>query len=78
MACEATRADSEYDWKDVAVALSASNARLCEIALEADKLRDEVEAFLTAACSGTGRVHRSKVDRLIKAYEAYCVVRSGQ
>lgn len=66
--------DTEFD---ALQALAADNARLCTIALEADKLVAVLEAFLEGICDGSGRVHRSKVDGLIRAYEAYHVVKQG-
>jgi hypothetical protein len=66
MACEATRVDPEYDWKDVSVALAASNARLCEIALKADELAAAVER------------HGDRHFAIRAALDAYKIARTGQ
>lgn len=66
MACEATRADSEYEWKDAAVALAASNERLCRIALAADELAKAIEN------------HGERHFAIRAALDAYKITRNGQ
>ena len=56
----------DIDWKDVAVALSASNARLCEIALKADELAAAVER------------HGDRHFAVRAALDKYKIVRNGQ
>jgi hypothetical protein len=65
----------EKDWQGVAVSLAASNARLCGIAIDADKLAAEVEKLLEAHGRDTAVSWRFKLVR--DALDAYKITRNG-
>ncbi len=78
----------QVDWKNVSVQLSASNARLCDIALKADELAKAVEALL-ADDAHTGDAncqagdcdscpYRDREPALQAALDNYKIVRNGQ
>ena len=59
------------DWKNIAVQLAASNARLCKIALHGDELAKAVEALVQDAPSGL-------YINLRTALADYKITRNGQ
>ncbi len=67
----------DYDWKDISVQLSASNEKLCRIAIAADELA-EAAAHLALTLSHM-KVHAPhSFAKLNDALEAFKVVRQGQ